>query len=160
MKTNTRAAAVAMRVASMSEPPEMLLRADCGRAFFLCAPQIVVFERQGADALAGRRENRVAESRSERRNGGFASPAPGTLAGHDHRLHARHVGQTEHRLIMEIRLLDLPVLERDLAVERRRGAENDAAFGLQFDAERSDHMAGIDRRYHPVHAHLAISVDR
>src|SRR3954451_18821544 len=162
INAKTRAAATAIRVAFISEPPEMLLRADRGRAFsgFLCAPQIVVFKRQGADALAGRRENGVAQGRSERRHRRFAGAAPETLAWHDDGLHARHVGQAKHRIVVEVRLFDLPVLDGDLAVKRRGEAKHDGAFGLHFDAQRIDHMAGVDRRYHPVYAHLAILVDR
>ena len=61
---------------------------------------------------------------------------------------------------MEVRLLHASVLDGDLAVQRRGKPEHDRAFGLQFDGQRVDHMAGIDRRYHPVHPHLAVGADR
>src|SRR6476646_4574251 len=162
INAKTSVAATTMRVASMSEPPEMLLRADRGRAFsgFLCAPQIVVFKRQGADALARRRENVVAQGRSERRHRRFAGAAPETLAWHDDRLHPRHVGQAQHRIVMEVRLFDLSLLDGDLAVQRGREAKHDGALGLHFDAQRVDHMTAVDRRYDAVHPNLAIFVDR
>jgi hypothetical protein len=46
---------------------------------------------------------------------------------------------------VEIGLLDTAALQRDLAIERRRDAENDRALDLRLDGVGIDNGAAIDR---------------
>jgi len=52
------------------------------------------------------------------------------LAVHDVDLDLRHLAHAQHRVAVEVALLDLPVLERDLAVERGGEAVDDRALAL------------------------------
>ena len=54
---------------------------------------------------------------------------------------------------MEVALLDAPILEGDLAIERRRNAEHDRALDLRLDRVGVDDSAAIDRADHAPHAH-------
>ena len=58
-----------------------------------CAAEIVQPQRQRADALAGRREDRVQHRWPADRDGRLADAAPEPSGGNDHRLHLRHLGR-------------------------------------------------------------------
>ena len=51
----------------------------------------------------------------------------------------------QHLVGIEIGLLDTAVLQRDLAIERRRDAEDDRALDLRLDGVGIDDGAAIDR---------------
>ena len=55
----------------------------------------------------------------------------------------RRLVDPQHLVGIEVGLLDTPVLERDLAMERRRDAENDRALELGADGVRIDGGAAV-----------------
>src|SRR5512136_2226682 len=67
--------------------------------------QPVVLQRQRADALAGRGEDRVADRRRNRGLAGLADPAPEASARREHHLDLGHLAQAHHAIIVEVRLL-------------------------------------------------------
>src|SRR5258708_35562822 len=71
----------------------------------------------------------------------------------------RHLGLAQNLIGVEIALLDPPILERDLAVERGGEAEYDGALHLHLDAARIDDMAAIDGADDPLDAQLALLAD-
>src|SRR6266511_2329094 len=69
--------------------------------------QPLVRERQRADALAGRGEDRVAQRRGERRERRLAQPAPEPAARNEDRLDVlRHLGEAHDAVVVEVGLLD------------------------------------------------------
>lgn len=55
------------------------------------------------------------------------------------------IGHARDLVIMEIRLLHAPVLDRDLLPQRVPKAENNAAFDLRSDVSGLHRNSGIDR---------------
>src|SRR5215469_4344463 len=87
----------------------------CGSpAQLLCPLQVVALQRERADALAGCSKDRVAERRRHERWRRLANAAPESAARHDNALDFRRLGKTHHRIVVEVRLLDAPVLNSDL----------------------------------------------
>src|SRR5215813_14300491 len=122
-------------------------KARCGSpAQLLCPPQVVVLQRERADALAGCSKNRVAERRGHERWRRLANAAPEPAARHDNALNFRRLGKTHHRIVVEVRLLDAPVINGDLAKQGGGEAPHDAAFHLLGDGERIDGIARIQRK--------------
>ena len=68
-------------------------------------------------------------------------------------LDARHLGHAQHRVVVEVRLLDHPVLERNRPAERRRQAEAYAGLHLHRDDVRVDGDAAVDRAHHAIDMH-------
>src|SRR5262245_50465685 len=88
------------------------------RTHILRSPQIMVPQRQGADAPAGRGENRVAKCRCDHGDRRLTTAGPEAAARHQYRLDSRHLSHAEHLIVAEIRLLDAAFLDRDLTIER------------------------------------------
>src|SRR3954471_21441559 len=72
----------------------------------LCMParcdaldQLHVLQRQAADRLTGRRLDRVQHRGPDDADGRLAHAAPEVVARHDHRLHFRHLGKLQHRVV-------------------------------------------------------------
>ena len=65
-------------------------------------------ERQVADALAGRGEDRVQHRRRGHRDRRLADAAPEASRGDDDRLDLRHLRHPQHRVVVEVGLLDAP----------------------------------------------------
>src|SRR6185312_16186131 len=85
------------------------LRPFAGGRAGLRPAQIVVLERQGADAFAGRLEDRVAESGGDGWRAGLADAAPFAAARQrEMRFDDRHLGHAQHLIAVEIALLDAP----------------------------------------------------
>ena len=119
-----------------------------------CAAAVVVVERQRADAFAGGRKDRIRQCRRDHRNRGFADAAPAPCARDDDGLDLRHLRQPQHPVIVEIRLLDAAVPDRDLAVKRGSERKHGRAFDLHLDGERVDDRAAVDGADHAMHAQL------
>src|SRR2546422_59400 len=117
-------------------------------------------DRQLADALAGGREDRVRHGGRDRRRAWFADPTGGFLARHDVHLDLRHFAHAQHPVVVEVRLLDAAVLERDLAVEGRGKAVHDGALNLAPDDIGVYRHAAVHRGDHAVHLRRAVRAHR
>src|SRR6266568_4079296 len=118
--------------------------------------QTLVRERQRADALAGRGEDRVAQRRGERRERRLAHPAPEPAARDEHRLDTlRHLGHSHDAVVVEVGLLDAALAQGDLAPERRGEPVGDTALHLRLRRIRIHHVARIDRHHHAPDVELA-----
>jgi hypothetical protein len=71
-----------------------------------------------------------------------------------------HFIQLQDRVVMEVALLDAPVLERGFGLEGGGQPENDAALHLRSHVIGIDHLPAVHGADHPVDAHVAASVDR
>src|SRR6267143_880792 len=117
-------------------------------------------DRQLADALAGGREDRVRHGGRDRRRARFADSTGGFLARHDVHLDLRHFAHSQHPVVVEVRLLDAAVLERDLAVEGRGEAVHDGALDLAPDDIGVYRHAAVNRGDHAVHLRRAVRAHR
>src|SRR3989449_8549823 len=79
--------------------------------------EAVALERQRAHALAGRGKEGIADRRGDRGLARLADPAPEAARRRQHHLDLRHLAQTHHAVVVEVRLLDAPVLDGDVAPE-------------------------------------------
>ena len=121
--------------------------------------QALIFERQVADALACCRKNRIQHRWRGHRNGGLAHTAPKATGGHDHRLDLGHVSQLEHRVGVEVFLLDAAIFDSALAVKRRGQAIGKRAFYLRFNLLRVHGVAAIGRSHNAVDFEFACLID-
>src|SRR5579871_4240576 len=118
------------------------------------------FDWQIANALAGRRENCVADGRSDRRNAWFTNAGRRMLAADD--LHGRLNGRfvdSSNRIAIEIALHDAAVVSRDFAGQRNTRAEYRRAFELRLDTIRMHDHAGIGDGVDIGNGHVALPVD-
>src|SRR5665647_1257799 len=120
--------------------------------------EAVVFKRDGAIALAGRREDRVEHGWRRHADGRLADAAPEPAGRHDDALYLWHFGDPHRVVAVEISLLDVAVLDRAFAVEQRRQAKDERAGDLPLDLRRIDGVAGIGRSDDAVDLHL-VAVD-
>src|SRR5882672_3864224 len=90
----------------------------------------LIRHRQLAHARACRRIDRVGHCRRDRRGSGLAHPSRRLDAVHNVYLDCRRLVQPQHRVIVEIALLDAAIFQRDLTTECRRDAEDDPALDL------------------------------
>src|SRR5215204_1271585 len=79
--------------------------------------EVVVLERQVADALAGRGEDRVEHGRRRDRDRRLADAAPEAAGGNRVGLDLRHLVDAHDVVSVEVLLLDAAVLDGALAVE-------------------------------------------
>ncbi len=61
-------------------------------------------------------------------------------------LDLRRLVDAQHAVVVEIGLLHAALVDGDLAIERRRQAENQSAFELRHDGIGIDGNPGIDQR--------------
>src|SRR2546428_309717 len=109
-----------------------------------------------ANAFARRRKDRIGQRRRGRRGSGFAHPSGRLAAFHDVNLDCRRLVHPQHRVIVEIALLDATALQRDLSAERRGEAEDDRALDLRPDGIGIDDGAAIDRADHAPDANRSV----
>src|SRR6266446_6309764 len=103
----------------------------------------VVLQRDRAEALAGRRVDRVEHRRRGHPDRGLADSAPEAAGGHDNGLDLGHLADAQHVIGIEVRLLDRAILDRALAVDERGQAVDEGARHLPFDLGRIDRGARI-----------------
>src|SRR5258705_1034140 len=112
-----------------------------------CSDRQLIANRQLADPLAGRGEDRVAERGRDRRHAGLTHTAHRRVvvaAGDDvHPDDARGAGHTYHLVGIEVVLLDPPGLVADLA-ERGAEAHDDGALHLGPHPIRIDRGPTVD----------------
>src|SRR5436190_6253497 len=92
--------------------------------------QIVILQRQRADALAGRRKQCIAECWCDHRHRRLAAARPESAARHEDGLDLRHRSHAEHLIVVEIRLLDAAFLDGNLTIERGRESIDHPALDL------------------------------
>src|SRR6516164_11037356 len=87
---------------------------------------------------------------------GLAHPARRLGALDDVDVDGRRLVHAQDLVRVEVGLLDTPVLERDLAIERGRDAEDDPALDLRLHRVGIDGRAAIDRADHPPDANRSV----
>src|SRR5205823_6921146 len=80
---------------------------------------VVVLQRERADALSGRREVGVHHGRRRHADGRLADAAPESAGRHDDRFHLRHFGDAHRVVRVEVLLDHVSVLDGDLLIEQR-----------------------------------------
>ena len=102
-------------------------------------------DRQLSQALAGCGKYCVGDCGSDGRSPGLAHSARRLGALDDVNLDGGRLIHAQDLIAIEVGLLDAAVLERDLAIERSRDAENNRALDLRLDGIGIDDGAAIDR---------------
>src|SRR6267143_2179731 len=121
----------------------------------------VVLERHRTDALAGRLVERVQHRRRGDADRRLADAAPHRSAGrHQDGFHFRHLRDAHRVVLVEIRLLDAPVLDRALLHEERRQAIHEGARDLALDLRRVHRVARVGGGDDTVHLDLVAVLDR
>src|SRR5260370_12058550 len=115
---------------------------------------------QASDGVAGGSENGVGQRGSNRGNAGLADACGAQFARNDVDLDFRGFEHAEHLVVVEIRLLDAAVFERDFRFESGRQTEDDAAFHLCFDDVWMDSATAIDSADDAMDAHRAVFLHR
>src|SRR5207253_3720517 len=113
-------------------------------------------DRQLADPLPSRSEHSVRDSRSCARNPRLPNAARLLIALHNVGFNFRTLVHAHHGKSVEIRLLQPPILECELLIERSRRTEDCAALQLGCDDPWVYVMATIYRAYDPMHPDLAV----
>jgi hypothetical protein len=90
-------------------------------------------DRQLSEALAGGGEDRIGEGGGDQRSTGLAHSARQLRTLDDVDLDGRRLIDAQDLVRVEIGLLDTAVLDCDLAIERRRDAEDNRALDLRPD---------------------------
>src|SRR5262245_13461483 len=122
----------------------------------LCPAQIIVPQRQGADALASDPKDGVTHRWGNWRHAWLADPTPfGAASERQVRLYLGHSVETQHRVVIEIALDYAALFDGNLAVQSRCQAPNDTAFYLFGDGQWIDHMAAVNGTYDALNPDLA-----
>src|SRR5437763_4858197 len=114
---------------------------------------------QRPDAFAGCGVDCVADRRRGWRHAGFADPARGMVVFDKVDVGLRRDIDARDEIIGVIALLDAPVLDRDLAVERIADAHDRGTFQLCAHAIRVDDRAAIDRHIEQRYRNLTVIAD-
>ena len=126
-------------------------------------PCQLLSERQGADAFAARRKDRVHKRRRDRRHPGLAH------AAHVHIVAARHdidmrltgrVADPEHLVVVKVALLHPAVFERNLVQEANPEPHDDRSLELRADSIRIHDGTAINGDVDTRHCDVALLVDR
>src|SRR6185369_15421746 len=120
----------------------------------------VVLERERADALAGRRGERVEHRRRGHADRRLAHAAPEPAGRHDDRLDLRHLRDAHGIVAVEVGLLDAAVLDGALFHEDGREPVDERPGDLPLDLRRVDRVARIRRAHDAVHLDLVAAGDR
>src|SRR6185503_14736767 len=86
----------------------------------------------------------------------LTDPGGTLVAGDDIYFDPRHFVHAQDGKIVEVALLDAPVLERCLCFERGGETEHDATLHLRGDVVRIHHFSAIDCTDHAVHPDISI----
>src|SRR5690348_5237282 len=97
-------------------------------------------QRERSDAFTRRREHRVGERGCRDGRARLADPAGRLAVSHEVHLHRRRLIDPQHANVMEVRLLDPAILERDLAPQGTADAEHDAALDLRPQDRKSTRL--------------------
>src|ERR1041384_5513234 len=121
----------------------------------------VVLQRHRADPLAGGAVERVHYRRRGDADRRLADAAPDRSAGrHQDGLHFRHLRDAHRVVLVEVRLLDAPVLHRALLEESSGEAIHERARHLALDLRRVDRVARVGGGDDAVYLDLVDVLDR
>src|SRR4051812_1670762 len=111
----------------------------------LCrAAQVLAADRQAAQPLSGRREDRISHRRLDHGRARLADATPFLAGGwRGIELGLWRLLEANHPIGVEVALNDTRVLDGDLAEQRCREAVDHPALELRLDATRVDHHAAI-----------------
>src|SRR5215831_5314490 len=104
---------------------------------------IVVLQRDRADALARCRKERIEHGRRSHEDRRLADAAPESTRRHDDRFDFGHLSDPHRVVGIEVGLLDAAVFHGALAVEQSGEAVDEGARDLAVDLRRVDRVAGI-----------------
>src|SRR6266851_10386623 len=125
-------------------------------AGWLAVSKLSSIDRQLSQTLAGCRKDRVGDGGNDGRGPGLAHPARRLEILDDVDLDRRRLIHAQYLVGVEIGLLDTSVFDGDLAIERRRDAEDNRALDLRLDSVGIDDGAAIDRADDPPDTNRAI----
>src|SRR5262245_30265531 len=89
---------------------------------------------------------------------GLADPARRLPAFHEVDIDLRHLVDAQHAIVVEIRLLNAALVQRDFAIQCGRQTENHAALDLRDDRVRINDEAAIHSERHLAYVDLAVGV--
>src|SRR4051812_3408138 len=115
----------------------------------------LLFQRQLADALAGRGKDRVRERRSGDRGSRLADSARGLQVAHEVHFDLRRLVDPQRSIIVEVGLLDPALLERHLAPQGAADPEDDPPFGPRPDRVWVPDRSAVDPAAPPVPTEVA-----
>src|SRR6266851_309215 len=114
-------------------------------AGWLAGSKLSSIDRQLSQTLAGCRKDRVGHCRNDGRSPGLTHAARRLETLDDVDLDDRRLVHAQDLVGIEVGLLDTSVFEGDLAIERRRDAEDNRALDLRLNGVGIDDGAAIDR---------------
>src|SRR5258706_4281039 len=112
-----------------------------------------------AQPYSGGRGDRVANSRWPGSGAGFADSAGRLLVPDQMNLDSRNLVDPQHAVIVEIALPHAALIDGDLAIERRRQPEDQAALHFRDDGVGIDCDPGVDCGNDAPHVNLAVCIN-
>src|SRR3974390_3253704 len=113
-------------------------------------------DRHFSQALPRCRKDRVGYRRDNRGCPTFTHSARGLSTLNNVDFDLRRLVPAQHLVGVKIGLFDPTIFECDLAIERRRRAEDDAALNLRPYSIGVDHSAAVHRAYDAPHTYRAV----
>src|SRR5438132_1029439 len=117
-------------------------------------------DRQLANAVSCSSENRICESRRCAWYARLADAAGFFIILHDVYFNFRCFIDSQHRVIVEITLLNAALLESELVIESRSKSKNHGTLHLRFNDSGIHISAAVDGAYNSVNADFAAGIDR
>src|SRR5215471_17303447 len=103
----------------------------------------MVSQRERADALARRLEERIEYRGRGHGNGRLAYAAPESTGRHDDRLDLGHLGKPHHLVARELLVINTSILQRALAEEQGGQSAHERTGRLPLDLRRIDRISRI-----------------
>src|SRR4051794_21214237 len=121
--------------------------------------QEIRIDRQGPDALAGRREDGVADGGRDRRDAWFADPGGRRAAFDDVDVRLRRDVGARDQVVGEVALLDPALLGGHAAVERVADGHDRRALELRAHTVGVDDQSAIEGKVDPRDRDLSVIAD-
>src|SRR5207244_10655948 len=115
---------------------------------------------QLAHAVTGSSEHRMCDSRRCAWYSRLADAAGFFIILHDVYFNLRCFVDSQHRVIVEITLLNAALLESELVIESRSQPEDHGTLHLRFNDSGIHISAAVDGAYNSVNADFAAGIDR
>src|SRR5215475_9485666 len=126
---------------------------------FLSLYQVFRLDRQPADTLARRAEDRVRHGGGDSGSAGLADSAGRIRARNDIRFNQRHLIHAKRFVIVEVGLLDSAAIDRDFSSQRSAQAIHDSALDLLYHDVGIYDVPAIDSANDAMHPDLSF-IDR